>query len=101
VRKATVYGLTIERGTERVPADGKYHVIHNGVVVYSSGSDTLADVHFDMLREKIQAETGSDPRRVLRQEAAFSDIMGVKAESKERRTTGERAKGGKGGRSGV
>lgn len=42
-----------------------------------------------------------DPREILRKEQAFSDIMGVKGDAKQRRVSKEQEKGGKGGRSGV
>ncbi len=96
-------GISLEKGTPNVPDDGRYHVLDGTSTYYSTGSLTLAEAHLEMLEDEKKAAHPElkNPRDLIRAEAAFSDIMGVKGDAKNRRTSQEQAKGGKGGRSGV
>jgi hypothetical protein len=96
VRRATRLGLVIEKN-----AEGEYRVLHAGELVYSSKNKTLADAHFEALRDELQAATGEDPMARLRAEQAFRDIIGVRGDAVRRRTASENEKGGKGGRGGT
>lgn len=99
-RKQVPYlGISVEKGTGAVPEDGRYHVLRGEEIIYSTPSEAIALAQFELL-EEAHPEL-RNPRDVIRREAAFSDIMGVKADAKSRRTAGEQARGGKGGRSGV
>jgi hypothetical protein len=96
VRRATRLGLAIERN-----AEGEYQVLHAGELVYSSKNKALADAHFEVLRDELQAATGEDPMARVRAEQAFRDILGVRSDAVQRRTASENEKGGKGGRGGA
>jgi len=96
IRRATRFGLVLERD-----ADGMYRVIHNGEVECSWANKALADAHFELIRDDLQAATGQDPMAQVRAEQGFRDIIGVRGEATRRRTSHEKDKGGKGGRSGV
>jgi hypothetical protein len=96
VRRATRLGLVIERTIE-----GEYRVLRSGELVYSSSNKELADAHFEVLRDELQAATGEDPMARVRAEQAFRDILGVRGEATRRRAENENEKGGKGGRGGA
>lgn len=96
IRRATRLGLVIEKN-----AEGEYCVLHEGKLVYSSTNKALADAHFEVLRDELQAATGEDPMARVRAEQAFRDILSVRGEAAQRRTTSENEKGGKGGRGGA
>jgi hypothetical protein len=42
VRAADKYGLSVEKGTDRVPDDGKYHLLVDGEIVLSTTVEALA-----------------------------------------------------------
>jgi hypothetical protein len=96
-------GISLERGTDGVPDDGRYHVLQRGEVRYSSGSRTIAEAYLELLREQVaQAHPELvDPRTVLARESGFRDILGVRGAGRQRARTRQEAKGGRGGRSGV
>ena len=96
MRRATRFQLFLRR-TE----DDEYQVVHEGRVVYRSTSDTLADAHFELLRDEMQDATGEDPMARIRAEQAFRDIVSVRGEASARRTATEKNRGGKGGRGGT
>jgi hypothetical protein len=96
VRRATRFRLEIEQDSE-----GEYRVLHAGKLVYSSKNKALADAHFEVLRDELQAATGEDPMARVRAEQAFRDILSVRGEATQRRTANENTKGGKGGRGGT
>lgn len=96
-------GLSVQKGTPPVPDDGKYHLMDDGEIVYSTANEAIALAQLEVREEEKAAANPqlTSPRELLRRESAFSDIMGVKGDAKTRRTSQEQAKGGKGGRSGV
>ncbi|MEV6704591.1 hypothetical protein [Micromonospora wenchangensis] len=102
-RKVGYLGISLERGTPNVPDDDRYHVLCGIEIRYSSHNKTLADAHFDLLREQVAAANPQlvDPRTVLAKERSFNDILSVRATARERARTQQEARGGKGGRSGV
>jgi hypothetical protein len=101
VRKAALFGLTVEIGTPDVPADGRFHVRQHGVTEYSSANKELAVAQFEVLRDAAKASSGIDPQDRLKKEQGFRDILAVRGEATRRRVSQEQSKGGKGGRSGV
>jgi hypothetical protein len=102
-RRSRYLGISLERGTDAVPRDGRYHVLHGNEVRYSSSNKTLAEAHFELLREELSAAHPelSDPKYILAREQSFHDILNVRGAARERARTQQEAKGGKGGRSGV
>ena len=96
VRRATRFDLLIGRSS-----GGEYRVLYQGKVVHTTGSRAIADAHFEVIRDELQAATGEDPMAKIRAEQAFRDILGVRGEASRRRTAGENEKGGKGGRGGT
>lgn len=103
VRRVRYLGISLERGTPDVPDDGKYYLLLNGEIQHATASLGIAEARFEILQEEVKAANPHlrNPRELLAKESAFTDIMAVKGEAKQRRTTQEQAKGGKGGRSGV
>jgi len=94
-------GLSIEKNTENVPQDGKYHLLHNGQILQTFKTLKQAEAAF---KEKV-AELGYKPKPVKKQAKSateqdvesYLDAKGVFwAEGPIRR-----GKGGRGGRGGV
>lgn len=102
VRRVRHLGVSLECGTESVPDDGRYHVVYDGKVRESSGNLTIAEAHFDLLVEEVQAAHPElkNPRDVLAKEQGFRDILSVRGEARHRARSQQEAKGGKGGRGG-
>jgi hypothetical protein len=96
VRRATRFDLLIEQSGQ-----GEYRVVHQGKVVHTSGSRTIADAYFEVILDELQAATGEDPMARIHAEQSFRDILGVRGDASRRRIVGENAKGGKGGRGGT
>ncbi len=71
--------ISLERDTDSVPRDGRYHVVHKSAIVYSSANLALAEAHYEVLADELRA---ANPARA-------------------RARSQQAAKGGKGGRSGV
>jgi hypothetical protein len=65
--------LSVEKGTETVPNDGRFHVLAEGQIVLSTRVEAAALAEFEDLREQRNAER--DARlRALRGETAY-DLM--------------------------
>ena len=47
VRSVVKYGLSVEKGTERVPDDGNYHLLVDGEVVLSTPVEALALIEME------------------------------------------------------
>lgn len=96
-------GVRLERGTDSVPDDGRYYVVYQDVVRYSSANFTLAEAHFDLLVEEVQQAHPElkNPRDVLAKEQAFRDILAIRGEGRRRARSQQETKGGKGGKGGV
>lgn len=103
VRRIRHLGVSLERGTESVPDDGRYHVVSGGEIHYSSANLTLAEAHFELVAEQVQQAHPElkSPREVLAKEQGFRDILSVRGEARHRARSQAEAKGGKGGRGGA
>ncbi|MGB3684944.1 MAG: hypothetical protein WA991_03865 [Ornithinimicrobium sp.] len=103
VRHISYLGLSVEQGTDQVPDDDRFHVVHNGVVVRSCKSDTVALAYAELLEEELLEADPSikNPADFLRQERAFGDILSVRGDARRRARTQAQGSGGKGGRGGV
>lgn len=100
-------GLSLEQGTSAVPADGRYHLILDGTIIFSTASEKEALKAYREKREELFEERGRPeaPKPTveerLEREKRHRDIQALRAESFERRTKHARKRGGKGGRGGV
>ena len=76
-RKIRHLGISLERGTDAVPQDGRYHVLYGTEIRYSSANKALADAHFELLTDEIKAAHPEliDPKDVLAKERAFNDTL--------------------------
>lgn len=103
LKRVTYLGLAIERGTENVPDDGRYHITHHGEVINSASSPTIADAYLEMAEESILAENPDikNPRDLINKERAFNDIISVRGASRAAARAKANQRGGKGGRGGV
>lgn len=103
IRSVRHLGVSLERGTEAVPDDGKYHVVYEGKVRYSSANLTLAEANFELLADEVQQAHPElkSPREVIAKEQGFRDILSVRGEARRRARSQAEAKGGKGGRGGA
>lgn len=77
-------GLSIEMGTEAVPNDGQFHVVHDGEIVFSSSSKARALQEYRKRRDALLAETGHeapviDPEDALRRERALAELRAVRS----------------------
>jgi uncharacterized glyoxalase superfamily metalloenzyme YdcJ len=99
-------GLSVEQGTSSVPDDGRFHVVVDGRVVFSSKVRSAALTRYRGLRDDLLQKAGtkqrpSDPAEMKRREREFFDLEAVMSESMRQRTMNARRKGGKGGSGGV
>ena len=62
-------GLSVELGTESVPDDGKYHIVLDGRVLFTTASKAQAVREYTKLRDAALAQRGSSPPGVDRAEA--------------------------------
>jgi len=99
-------GLSIEYGTRSVPDDGRFHVLIDSEIVFSSKTKSVALAHYRQLRDGLLREAGieqqrPDPQETKRRERAFYEFRAVMTESMRQRTLKAKRKGGKGGSGGV
>jgi hypothetical protein len=101
-------GLSIEMGTDAVPDDGRYYVLLNGEIIYSSLNERQASRAYTDKKNQLFEQIGGkpEPKRLtpeqrLEKERANRDIQAMRMESFDRRASGARKKGGRGGRGGV
>jgi hypothetical protein len=92
VRSAVKYGLSVEKGTDRVPDDGKYHFLIDGQVVLSTPVEALAMAEMEEAKAARQAEGRSS----LRNEMAAMDAHAFRAASYADKQGRDRRKGGRG-----
>ncbi len=100
------FGLFIEKGTDRVPDDGKYYVMHQGATVIASNSEKRALKAYSELRAALLEAMGNvqeppNTAETLRRERDARELYEVRADAFRRREQAARTKGGKGGRGGV
>jgi len=99
-------GLSVEKGTSSVPNDGRFHVVVDGNVVFSSKAKSTALTRYRGLRAELLQKAGieqtqPDPEETRRRERQFYDFQAVMTESMRQRTINAKRKGGKGGSGGV
>jgi hypothetical protein len=101
-------GLSLEKGTQDVPDDGRYYVLVDGEIKFSSSSKKKASDHYLVLRDALLKESGRslelaevDPEETRRREREHYQMQAVRSESFERRMRLGWSKGGRGGRGGV
>jgi len=99
-------GLSIEQGTSLVPNDGRFHVVVDGNVVFSSKAKSTALTRYRSLRDELLQKAGIeqkpvDPEETRRRERQFYDFQAVMSESMRQRAINAKRKGGKGGSGGV
>ena len=95
--------LSLERGTEDVPDDGRFHVVRDGAVLYSSESQRDALRHYRDLRDRLlpPTESGVDVKRIMEREVAEQEANRFLADSRRAKRARALKKGGKGGSGGV
>ena len=95
--------LSLERGTDDVPDDGRFHVLRDGAVVYTSESQADALRQYRELRDRLlpATEKGVDVRRMMEREVAEQEANRFLAESRRAKRARALKKGGKGGSGGV
>lgn len=82
-------GLSIERGTEAVPNDGRFHVLLNGQIVYTTSSKARALTDYRKRRDALLTEVElepqiRDPREALRRERAEEELRAIRSSGKVR-----------------
>jgi hypothetical protein len=82
-------GLSIERGTESVPNDERFHVLLGGQVVYSAASKAKALAEYKRRRDTLLSEAEvepqtRDPREALRRERAERELRAMRSDSNVR-----------------
>jgi hypothetical protein len=92
VRAQSKYGLSVEKGTDRVPNDGKYHVLVDGEIVLSTPVEALALVEM----EEVKAARQAPGRELLRREMATSDVRAFRAANYAEKQSRDQKKGGRG-----
>src|SRR5260370_23841218 len=75
VRAAMKYGLSVEKGTDRVPDDGKYHFLVDGEIVLSTPVEALALAEMEEAKAARQAQG----RELLQREKAAFDVRAFRA----------------------
>jgi hypothetical protein len=84
--------LSLEQGTSSVPDDGRFHVVVDGDVVFSSRARSAALNRYRSIREELLLKAGlekrqSDPEETRRREREFYDVQVVMFESMRQRTS--------------
>jgi hypothetical protein len=92
VRAALKYGLSVEKGTDRVPDDGRYHLLVDGEIVLSTTVEALALVEMEEAKAARQAES----RELLRREIAALDVASFRAGTWAAKQSRDQKKGGRG-----
>jgi hypothetical protein len=92
VRAALKYGLSVEKGTDRVPDDGRYHFLVDGEIVLSTTVEALALVEM----EEAKAARQAPGRELLRRERATCDVSAFLAGSYAEKQSRNQKKGGRG-----
>jgi hypothetical protein len=92
VRMASKYGLSVEKGTDRVPDDGQYHFLVDGEIVLSTTVEALALAEMEEAKAARQAEG----RERLQRERAALDVSSFRAGTWAEKQGRDRKKGGRG-----
>jgi hypothetical protein len=92
VRAALKYGLSVEKGTDRVPDDGKYHFLVDDEIVLSTTVEALALAEM----EEVKAERQARGRELLRREREALDVSAFRAANYAEKQSRDQKKGGRG-----
>jgi len=92
VRAASKYGLSVEKGTDRVPDDGKYHFLVDGEIVLSTTVEALALAEMEEAKAARQAKG----RELLQREMEALDVSAFRADSWDKKQSRDQRKGGRG-----
>ena len=92
VRAAPKYGLSVEKGTDRVPDDGRYHFLVDGEIVLSTTVEALALAEMEEAKDARQAPG----RELLRRERAALDVGNFRASNYAEKQGRDQKKGGRG-----
>ena len=94
-------GISIEQGTSSVPNDGRFHVVVDGIFVFSSKTKSAALTRYRSLRDDLLQTAGIEPRppdpeETKRRERQFYELQAIMSASMRQRTINAKRKGGKG-----
>jgi hypothetical protein len=92
VRAELKYGLSVEKGTDRVPTDGQYHLLVDGEIVLSTSVEALALVEMQEVKTARQAKG----REMLQREMAAFDARAFQAAGHAEKQRRDQRKGGRG-----
>jgi hypothetical protein len=96
------WNLFVEQGTERVPDDDQYYIVHNGEVVEACSDAKRALARLQQvllgLSMGVQPAGGVDPRTRAMQAEMVDSFLRQSSQEKRAKAT---RKGGKGGSGGV
>jgi len=92
VRAADKYGLRVEKGTNRVPDDGRYHLLVDEKIVLSTTVEALALAEL----EEVKAARQAPGRELLRREREALDVHAFRAASYTDKQSRDQKKGGRG-----
>jgi hypothetical protein len=92
VRSESKYGLSVEKGTDRVPGDGKYHFLVDGEIVLSTTVEALALAEMEEAKTARQAQG----RELLQREMAALDVHAFRAANYAEKKSRDQRKGGRG-----
>ena len=92
VRAALKYGLSVEKGTDRVPDDGRYHFLVDGEIVLSTTVEALALAEM----EEAKAARQAPGRELLQRERAALDVAVFRAGNWAEKQSRDQKKGGRG-----
>lgn len=85
-------GLSVERGTKDVPADGRYHVVADGEIVLSTKVEAAALAEYEDLKSNRQSEG----QKRLQRESEAADVRAHQRDAWAAKATRDGRKGGRG-----
>ena len=92
VRAAPKYGLSVEKGTDRVPDDGRYHFLVDDEIVMSTPVEALALAEMEEVKTTRQVRG----RELLQREMAAFDVRSFRAANYANKQSRDQRKGGRG-----
>jgi len=92
VHAAPKYGLSVEKGTDRVPDDGQYHFLVDGEIVLSTTVEALALAEM----EEVKATRQAPGRELLQRERAAFDVHAFRGANYTEKQSRDQRKGGRG-----
>jgi hypothetical protein len=92
LRAEPKYGLSVEKGTDRVPDDGRYHFLVDDKIVLSTPVEALALAEMEEAKAARQAQG----RQLLQREMAAFDVRAFRASNYAEKQGRDQRKGGRG-----